>query len=333
MTTTEDPWRDLRRPASAITANARPVGGDSRWGFYWMVDFEGHRLLGLRHPKGVAVGELPKLKGISVEVATDSADVDILLFRLLDSAHKEIFFRLCSDIIASTAQAANDGQAVAVALNRTWRWHHLLKGGPDQRLSTEEQKGLIGELRALRKHVASALPIGTAIDMWTGPMGAPKDFEIGTVALEAKAHRSAAQPMIAISSEFQLEMADFEHVYVYVINLMRPAPTDDGFSLSDVVNEIRSHVEQLDASALDVLEVRLMAAGYRDEDDYSDSLWMETGHQFYEVKGAFPRITTLGLLPGIRRVRYEIALLDCEPFEIPDSEFTAAIHVESDAKR
>lgn len=332
MATTEDPWNGLRRPESATTANARPVGGDGRWSFYWMLDFDGHRVLGLRHEKGLAIGQLPRLNGVNVELATEAEDVDILLFKLLDSAHKEIFFRFCSDIITSTSHAVDERQAVAVAINRTWRWHHLLEGGPDQRLSAEEQKGLIGELRALQKHIALAFPFAEALEMWTGPFGAPKDFEIGRVALEAKAHRSAAHPLIAISSEFQLEMADFDHVFIYVVNLARPAPTDDGFSLSDVVNEVRSQTERSDASAIDALELRLMAAGYLDEDDYSDSLWMETGSQFYEVQGAFPRITTSNLLPGIRRVRYEVALPDCEPFAITDSAFAAAIRDESRAK-
>jgi hypothetical protein len=331
MATTEDPWDGLRRPASTVTANARPVGGDARWGFYWMLDFDGHRLLGLRHPKGFTTAELPNLKGVSVEIATDSEDVDILLFKLLDSAHKEIFFRLCSDIIASTAAAVDERQAVAAAINRTWRWHHLLKGGPDQRLSEEEQKGLIGELRALTNHVAAAFPLTDALQMWTGPFGAPKDFEIGRVALEAKAHRGAAQPSIAVSSEFQFEMADFEHLFLYVINLARPTPTDDGFSLSDVVDEVRLHVERADASAVDALDVRLMAAGYRSEEDYSDSLWMETGSQFYEVRDSFPRLTTSDILPGVQRVRYEIALPDCRPFAVADSAFAIAIRNEGTA--
>src|SRR5690242_5841551 len=122
---TEDPWSGLQRPAGATTANARPVGDGARWSFYWMLDFEGHRLLGLRHPKGLAVGQLPRLRGVSVELVTDGDDFDILLFKLLESAHKPIFYRLCPDIITSTADAADERQAVAIALNRTWRWHHL----------------------------------------------------------------------------------------------------------------------------------------------------------------------------------------------------------------
>src|SRR3954447_13854909 len=258
---TEDPWSGLQRPAVASTANARPVGDDAHWRFYWMLDFEGHRLLGLRHGKGLASGRLPRLRGVSVEAVTGGEDFDILVFKLLESAHKQIFIRLCSDIIASTADAGDERQAVAIAVNRTWRWHHLLRGGPDQRLSAEEQKGLIGELRVLQRHVASALPLRDAVQMWTGPLGAPKDFEIGRIAIEAKAHRGAAQPLISISSEFQLEMADFDRLFVHVIHLTRPAPTDGGFSLTDRDEGVRFYVVRTDAAARGALGRRLMAAG------------------------------------------------------------------------
>jgi hypothetical protein len=330
VTTTDDPWSGLSPPSNVTRANAKPVGGDARWNFYWMLDSERHRLLGLRHSKGLAPhGQLPRLKGVGVEVAAFEDDVDILIFKLLDSAHKEVFLRLCSDIIATASEAADEEKAVAAAINRTWRWHYLLKGGSDERLSPEEQKGLMGELRVLQEHVALAIPIAKALEMWTGPFGAPKDFEIGTVAVEAKAHRAGARPMVSISSEYQLDTGDFTQVFLHVINLTRPAPADDGLSITDVVSQVRSYVERTDASALDALEVRLMAAGYRDADDYSDSLWMETGSQLYRVTDTFPRIPSNGLIFGVERVRYDIALNACEAFAVADAELDDAISGEA----
>ena len=125
-----------------------------------MLDVDEQRLLGLRHSKGLAPeGQLPNLRGVRVELADFEEDVDILMFRLVDSAHAEIFHRFCLDIIATAGAMADERQAVAAAINRTWRWHYLLKGGGDGRMTDEEQKGLIGELRALQDLVASVLPI------------------------------------------------------------------------------------------------------------------------------------------------------------------------------
>ena len=159
--------------------------------------------------------------------------------------------------------------------------------------------------------------------MWTGPLGAPKDFEIGTTAVEVKARRTGARPMVAISSEFQLDPSGFAEMYLYVINLTRPhRPVSRDFLLTDAVTEARFNVQRIDPSALDSLEAHLTAVGYRDADDYSDSLWMKTGSQLYRVSDGFPRIASTGLMGGVERVRYDVALNDCKDFEVSDTELT-----------
>jgi hypothetical protein len=326
MTAEEDPWRGLDPPTSATTANMRPTSSDTTWDFYWMVDYQRRRLLGLKHARGlVAKNQLPKLSGIQVETVQFSGDEELLVFRLLESAHREIFQRLCTDIISSTHDAKDEKGAVGAALARTWRWHYLLKGGADRRLSNEEQKGLIGEIRVLEEHLFPACTVADALEMWTGPSGAPKDFELGSTAIEAKARRGGSQPKIAISSEDQLDPADFTQVFLHVIHLSRPGPADDGFTITEVVARIREYVTTRDLPASQLLEVHLAAAGYRDEDDYSDSLWMETGASLYQVTGDFPRIAASELRSGVKRVRYEISMIDCEPYVVTDEFLTDAI--------
>ena len=326
MTNSEDPWNGLEPPTSATTANMKPTTVGTSWDFYWMLDFQRRRLLGLKHAKGlVAKHQLPKLSGIEVESVSFSADEEFLVFRLLESAHREIFQHLCTDIISSTEGASDERGAVGAALARTWRWHYLLKGGRDRRLTNEEQKGLIGEIRVLEEHLLPACPTADALEMWTGPSGAPKDFEIGSVAIEAKARRSGSQPKITINSEDQLDQADFSRVYLHVIHLSRPGPADDGFTITDVVRQLRLTVASNDLSACESLEMHLAAAGFRDEDDYSDSLWMETGAALYEVKDDFPRIAASELRPGVKRVRYEVSMVDCERHSIADDQLKAAI--------
>ncbi len=325
MTTTEDPWGSLTPPTSATTSNMKPVDSDGPWDFYWMLDYERHRLLGLRHTQGViAKKQLPNLRGISVE-AVDFADSQFLIFKLLESAHREIFLRLCNDIIGCTTEVAEEGEAVAAALSRTWRWHYLLKGGRDRRLTSEQQKGLIGELRVLEDHILPATTAEKAVEMWTGPSGAPKDFEIGSVAIEAKARRGGAQPKVAISSEDQLDSGDFDRVFLHVINLSRPGPADEGFTVTDIVNRVRRYLQSTELAALGSFEERIAQIGYRDEDDYSDSLWMETGAELFDVRDGFPRIARRTIPAGVTRVRYEISLIDCQPFIVDDADLNSAI--------
>src|SRR4030042_905899 len=161
MTTTDsDPWVNLQAPASADVINARRVDPEARWNFFWGRDVDGRCLLVLRHPPASAPGgRLPRLKGMDVRQSGSETDPErALVWRLGDSAHRDIFYRLCVDIMDSAAALTVEKEAIDVALARTWRWHHLLRGGRDGRLSPDEQKGLLGELLVLERHLLPALP-------------------------------------------------------------------------------------------------------------------------------------------------------------------------------
>ena len=69
----------------------------------------------------------------------DESDTQLLAFKLLDSNQRDIFQTLCEDIISAASQAKSEVGAVSAALTRTWRWHHLLRGGRGTLLSLEEQ--------------------------------------------------------------------------------------------------------------------------------------------------------------------------------------------------
>ncbi len=332
MPANEDPWKNILPPSGAATVNGRPVEGAEPWAFYWLVDTEGRRLLGLRYPRaeGKPLNKLPKLRGLLVEDLPSSDTEDILVWRLLDSGQREIFRSLCDDIISSASEAKTHQEALEAAVIRTWHWHRLLRGGSDRRLSPEEQKGLIGEIRVLTEHVFPRMSVAAGLESWTGPFGAPKDFEIGAIAIEAKARRGAAKPEVRISSEHQLDDAGLEDLFLHVLHLAGPGPDDKGFCLNDVVRGLRSLVESSDIAALELVEVRLSAVGFRDIDDYSDRQWIELDQTLYRVSEGFPRITATDIATGVSRVTYAISLSECEPFEVEDSVLAEAIGCPTD---
>ena len=49
-------------------------------------------------------------------------------------------------------------------------------------------------------HFPALRSVGTAIEAWTGPTGASKDFELIGTCVEVKTQRVAAKPFVAISS-------------------------------------------------------------------------------------------------------------------------------------
>lgn len=327
---TNDPWKGLAPPSATDALNAKRVDANIPWGFFWARGIDHKCLLVLRHAvDSTPHGHLPKMKGVEVAVVDGGKeDERVLVLKLLDSAHKDIFHRLCIDIVASASTATSEKEAVEVAVARTWRWHHLLRGGGDGRLSPEEQKGLIGELLVLEQHLLPQISAFDAVSSWRGPTGTPKDFETGRVCIEAKARRGAATPYVVISSEHQLDGSGSDKLFLYVVELdQAPFDADQGSSVSDVADRVRSKIVQTDEAAGVVFEDLLSAAGFRWEDDYSDSRWIEGTNRLYSVNGDFPRITAASVMVGVSNVKYSISLTACDPFCVTDDTLKSALEV------
>jgi hypothetical protein len=321
MTTAEDPWTGLEPPASADIINAKRVDGKHPWNFFWARSVDRKCLLILQCAAASAPkGKLPKVKGIEVALSeADSAGHTMVSLKLTDNQHRDIFHRLCLDIVQATSLARSEVEAGETFLARTWRWHHLLRGGGDSRLSAEGQKGLIGELLVLERYLIPAFGPADATGAWVGPTGSPKDFECGRIAIEAKARRGAARPYVVISSEFQLDTDGCDALFLYVVEL-DPAPGDSGaaFTLTDVARRISTVIAAEAPSVVERFEGQLVAAGFSWDDDYSSSRWLSGPHRFLHVTDNFPRITPVAYASGVERVRYDLSLVDCEQFRIDD---------------
>lgn len=315
-----DPWAGIATPSTTAMVSSRRISAENKWDFFWAKDHTGRCLLLLQHEEASAPSEkLPRPKGLTVELWDAGPGRKTLALRLLETSQRDIFLKLATDIVSAADAASSEPEAVAAALARTWRWHHLLKGGTGGKLGDEEQKGLIGELLVLKRHLLPALPPSAAIGCWVGPLGAPKDFEVGRLAIEAKARRGSATPFIKISSEHQLDDSGCDCLLLHVVELDR-LPTennaDDALSLATLVAELRGRLEASDRVAAETFDASLAAAGLRAEDNYDEDLWIEGAAHLFEVKAGFPRVTASIAGPGVRSVQYSIDLAACAPYAV-----------------
>ena len=327
MTAQNDPWKDLTPPSAASAINARRVDENNPWGFFWARAMDGKCLLVLQHgAESSPSKKLPPLKGVEVAVTDgDGQHSPMLVFRLLDSRQRDIFHQLCIDIVAAGAVARTEPEAVELAVARTWRWHHLLRGGTGGRLSEDEQKGLIGELLVLERHLLSCLSPADSLAAWRGPLGAPKDFEVGRIGIEAKARRGAATPHVLIASEHQLDGEGCDLLFLHVVDLSHSHEgAAQAFTVSDAARRVRGRMS-LDNAATDRYESLLAAAGFRWEDDYSDFKWVEGTSRIYGVADGFPRVTAREIATGVSNVRYSISLVECERFVVETKALDEAI--------
>lgn len=323
-----DPWKTIELPKSTAAIQAHRVDADAPWGFFWARDLDGRCLLVLTHGKeSTPTGRLPVLQGIQVTTLEgDTSENSILSLKLLSSEQRDIFHRLCLDIIHGAAQARSEENAVRIAVARMWRWHHLLRGGGIDRLSLQEQKGLIGELLLLKTLLFNTVGYTDAIASWLGPIGAPKDFEIDGVCIESKARRGGAVPHVAISSEHQLDHSGCGELFLHVVNIDRASEEQPAAeSLTDVARDVRQVLESESPDAIESYESMLSAAGFRWEDDYSGERWLVGSRNFYRVTGAFPRLTASEVPEGLTRLRYAIDLSRCDPFRVDEARLVAAL--------
>jgi hypothetical protein len=319
VTMSIDPWAVINAPGSAQALSARRADPQHPFDFFWGCDFEGRCLLLFEYGTGFdSRDKRPELSGIdTIDIAVDTVSRRRLLLLLKDNQDRELFYRFCLDLLESTRACTSEEAALHVIIRRTWRWHQLLRSGGSGKLGLEAQKGLIGELLFLRDLLLRRFSASAALAFWQGPSGAPKDFAVGGIAIEVKARRGSDRPYVRISSEFQLDSDHTDELFLYVSELEQgPADHEDAFTLKELVQSIQSQILATDPGAIELFEIRLMGAGYLEEDDYSDTFWISSGVAVYHVGDGFPRITRAGLPEGVESVEYKVDLVACRSFEI-----------------
>lgn len=304
---TDTPWSGLE----AGRIDTRRASASGRWNWFWAVMPRADVALVLQLanlPKPAP--ELPKLRNLEIRFQTLPGG-PILYIRLKDNAQLELFETLCRDVMAAGELAETETEALERAIGRTFRWHYLLRGGKLELLSEEAQKGLIGEIEVLKLLIAT-VGAKTALTGWSGPSGAPKDFELTADCIEVKARRGASQPFVKISNEHQLADVPDRRLWLAVLAVDKVQPPH-GRTLTEYVFQVTELLERTEPSAILDWDLRLADAGYDILHDYSAWRWIASTPDFHVVADNFPRIFAPVPL-GISTVSYGLALSACTPF-------------------
>lgn len=324
---TPDPWATLRHPTEIKPISGVRVDGNHPWDFYWALSSSGHSLLVLSHGANATSSvRLPRVGGLEVSVGRAAGSQNVLLIMTLtDASLRDIFWRLCTDIVDSTRACRTEQEAVSVAIWRTWRWHHLLRGGGDSRLSREGQIGLLGELSVLERLVLPNVSAGIAIEGWLGPERAPKDFELGSLGIEAKAYGPSKRKEVSISSIDQLSRRGLSALFLCVTIVASSPDEETGLTLTEVVGLLTRRIGESEPLAVGVFEAKLGAAGFDPTHDYSDMRWIVGNTAVYEVTEEFPRIEPSEVSASITKMQYAVRLSDCELFLVDAGRVESAL--------
>lgn len=296
---------------------ARRVNKRGRHDFFWAVVENDNVALALVLPDDAErVLPLPKIKSLDIRYRKLGAR-DALLVALRDPEQVDLFINLCMDIVSAGEQGESPYEALDRTVRRTLRWHHLLRGGSLERLSVEEQRGLVGELQVLQL-LCAEVGAESAIEAWRGPEDGAKDFELHCMCIEVKARRGAARPQVQISSSDQLSDVAGADTFLLVHDV-DAAIKPEGMTLSDHVQVVENTFQSATLAAYGTWERLLAATGFDWSHDYSDRRWTVGKRVAFRVEDGFPRIPS-PVTMGVLNVKYAIKLDACTAFTVEDDE-------------
>ena len=270
----------------------------------------------------MASTKLPNMARLEVKSEIRSSDNKaILSLRLENQEDADIFSLFCNDIITIVSEAPTEIAAVQAFLNRTWKWHALLKGARKPTLSRELQLGIIGELHTLLNDIARAKGFGTALEAWRGSERAPKDFELAHLCIECKSRGASTRSKVRITSEDQLDDVP-GHALILLVHTFASVDKDEvgAKNLHHLVADLRTAIISNVPSSTNMLEQKLDEAGYADVHEY-DVFVLHRDKEAFFVEDGFPRIVPGKYLEGLLDITYNVSLEKIAPFKLSDNEF------------
>lgn len=239
-----------------------------------------------------------------------------LLFRLDQNELANIFGLLCEDLVNATRSIPRNVAAMRFVSNRLRNWRRLLEVGQHGILSSDEVRGLFGELLVLGEYISSGIDANVAVRAWSGPFGADQDFQFSDIVCEVKTIHPTASSVI-ISSERQL----YSEVPKFVLHVVAlEEDEENGQSLNSLVGATRSALFT-DIDALAAFDERINEMGYLMRDEYNQPILNTAYEARYNVSADFPRFAPTDMPIGVSKLRYHISLAHCEQFKIKESSF------------
>lgn len=280
---------------------------------FWARDDQGRQALLLELDATTSVlARPPRLRDIELDVIMTSSR-KIIMVRLEDSEQVAPFGVLCKNLVEAAGGVTEQQEAAHRLIERSRRWHHLLRGGSGGLLSERAQRGLAAELCFLRDQVIPNLKMEAAINTWHGPEGAAQDFHAASHRIEVKATEPEQPRTFKVSSAQQLDPHDVggDRLWLAMIETHRhdgDAPA--GESLPDITASIRRMIGSSNPAASIRFEELLVSAGYEDREEYEANRWECRDPLVVRVDDHFPSIQGSRLPASVRAVRYTCDLSD-----------------------
>ena len=183
-----------------------------------------------------------------------------------------------------------------------------------QGLDVTAQIGLYGELRFLHDHVISSLGPEREVKSWTGPAGAPQDFQCGALAIDVKT-TAADHLLLRISNALQLDDSTIDALYL--MHLAVDRRNSFGQTLVELVELIKTGIAS-DVSASEMFSTRLLQAGIMIfTRNFTVVLAMSIDRSDFTGSAMVFLASCCTVPNGLRDIRYSIELSAIDSYGVP----------------
>lgn len=255
--------------------------------------------------------KMESTKLLKVSQFQESDAVYWTCFDLMQSTAKQVFYTFCGDIVSSVYDFQDEHKALIMLKNRFHTWKSMFKRDVSK-ITDEMIKGLLGELYFLKEFMIIKYGVDDAIETWSGPDGANKDFSKGTDWYEVKTV-SANMISVKISSVTQLSSATPGHLAIIRLESMSSQFEDNQSSVGELFQSVLRLIE-VDETREKFLE-KLISYGFDLSDDCCNVKYKILSCTLYKVDGEFPRIQETDIkFQEICKLSYELIINTLERF-------------------
>lgn len=248
-----------------------------------------------------------KTLGIDINSLEDKGQWILGLY-LSDLSLKQIFLKVCEDIIEYTSIAPNEKEGSRLFINRLNQWMRLLKITGNKKANEVEIRGLLGELVFMAKYMIPQYGTSRSIYSWTGVEKTKKDFSIDDTWFEIKTI-SIGKNIVTISSIEQLDSDNYGKLVI--VELEKMSKEYKGIGLKEIIDEIMHMLNQIEQ---DVFISKLSEFGYDFFDDYSNYMYNIDKMKIYLVDDFFPKILKQSIPKEVVSCIYELEISQLKPY-------------------
>lgn len=302
-----NPWAEIKSSLTETHVNGILADKNNILEFYWAKDIRENLLFVLSATSEILLSiKLPKLHGIELKIVQNKDNKQIV-FLLKDKESKDIFYKLCKDLIVSARSANTQEHAINLVLRRLEKWQKFLRKS-SKTIDKRQLKGLIGELIFLRDYLLKNYSSDDSLSFWKAPLDSVHDFELEDMTIEVKTKSSVNS--MHISSYEQL-FSELPFLYLYVLTLTESNSNNKkSFNISELIEEIKGMISDLESN--EKFEDLLIQYGYFGIEEYDELNFLVSSDEFYLVEDGFPRIE---LLPeGIENLTFRVNLEKCKEY-------------------